>query len=381
MKRLSESLKRHLLHRAESEARKLRTRPASVVSARRETARKQFLSVRAELPEARLDYECRPGYCTIVPPEQFNLVENYDETLAFLLDMRSLFHQRGVPSEDGGRLMPVFADFAAIRDLSPPSGLVLAAEVDRWRLTSGRQPRCFESEWHPDVRRYFEQAGLFELLGLPHVANLDYAPDGIIETLQFIRGFSVNGKVGSKLRDRLEALCGKSIGPRLKVYEAIAEAIANTRHAYPSGVSIWPAKLSGRWWASGAWNKVQNVISVHMYDQGVGIPATLPRSEHWSDILAIMGVPVKSNPLNPERADHHLLAAALEVGRTSTGVQGRGKGLAEMAGWIDQRSSGLLRITSGRGSITYEPGGVINKIRHQASFPGTLVEWEISLND
>lgn len=379
MKRLTSRLKRHLIHRAARESKKLRDRSLRVVNARRSEARQHFMAIRAALPPARLDYDCRPGYCTIVPPSKFSLAENYDATLAFILDMRSMFHARQVRSPNGKRLLSVFADFASIHEIEPAAGLVLAAEVDRWRLATGKQPISFDGDWQPGVQRFFSQAGLFELLGISQAAPLEnVAADRSVEVLQFVRGFSVYGEQGSRLRDRLEALCGKSIGPRLKVYEAIAEAIANTRHAYPSGVSIWPSKLSGRWWASGAWNRSTNVVSIQLYDQGVGIPATLPRSEHWSDILRRVKL---AKLLNPEGRDDQLLEAALEIGRTSTGEHGRGKGLAEIAGWIDNRLSGFLRITSGRGSITYRPGGAIAGGSRSASFPGTLVEWEVALDD
>ncbi|MFX8410374.1 hypothetical protein ABTL60_19065, partial [Acinetobacter baumannii] len=108
--------------------------------------------------------------------------------------------------------------------------------------------------------------------------------------MRFVRGRSVKGEIGAKLRDRVEQLCGKKIGPRTTVYEAISEAIANTRHAYPRHIGIWPTKATGQWWAAGAWNSETNVVSLQLYDQGVGIPATLPRSEHWSDVLSKLGI-------------------------------------------------------------------------------------------
>jgi len=256
--------------------------------------------------------------------------------------------------------------------------LVLAAEVDRWRLATGRQPRSFDLEWHPSVKQFFSQAGLFDLLGLTEACPPEPSVETPLETLRFVGGRSVHGEAGSKLRDGLEALCGKTIGPRKKVYDAIAEAIANTRHAYPSGMSLWPSKLSGRWWASGSWNRATNVVSIQLYDQGVGIPATLPRSEHWSQIMGLLGLP---KLLHPERRDDKLLLAALDVGRTSTGQSGRGNGLAEMAAWIDETETGFLRITSGGGTMTYRQGGKTTSALTPVKFPGTLVEWEIVLDE
>lgn len=380
MKKLTWRYRRHLLHRARAEARRYRVRRPEAVSRRREDAFQAFLAARAALPPKELDYETRADLALIVPPPELSLLDNYEDTLAFILDVRALFCRRSVPGPDGKGTRSIFAEFAALRSVQPSAGLVLAAEIDRWRLSSGKKPKAHDAEWHPPVRRYFRQAGLFELLGIhPQDCGDEFtSEDGDIQTLRFVRGFSVHGALGSQLRDRLEALCGKSIGPRLTVYEAIAEAIANTRHAYPSGTAIWPMKLSGRWWASGTWDPIANKVSVQLYDQGVGIPATLPKSPHWSDLIKSKAL---RGRLHPERTDDRLLEAALEVGRTSTGQQGRGKGLAEMANWIDKRGNGFLRIMSGRGVVSYKAGGdVTREIRH-APFPGTLVEWEIELGE
>ena len=280
----------------------------------------------------------------------------------------------------------MFVDVAKIRVIDPPTALVLAAELDRWRQSARRKPRPLDQSWHPPVRRLFRQAGLFELLGTaPESADDESVDEELLEVLPFVRGYSVAGEIGSKLRDRLEQTCGKSIGPRMAVYDAIAEAIANTRHAYPKGTPIWPIKLSGRWWASGSWRKADNTVTLHLYDQGVGIPATLPRSDHWSDMLRLPILEAEARRftgrLHPEYTDHSLLQAALVVGRTSTGQIGRGKGLAEMAAWIDKLENGVLRVTSGRGVVTYRPGGVVAGEHRAAPFVGTLIEWEIGLGD
>ena len=378
MKRLTQRLRQHHFHRAKREAWKRRCRRKDFISGRRDDAKERFQALRAQLPPPVLDYTSRPAFCSIVPPAKLCLLHNYDETLSFILAMRALFYAQEVPSEDRRRTVKVFSDFAALSEIEPAAGLVLAAELDRWRLVKGRPPRAYHRDWQPAVRRYFIQAGLFGLLGIEQPTDDGAPPDGHIETLKFIRGFSVYGKPGSLLRDRLEALSGKSLGPRPRVYDAIAEAIANTRHAYPTGVSIWPSKQPGRWWASGSWNRSTNVVSIQIYDQGVGIPATLPRSDHWSDILA--RIPF-TRGLNPEGRDDQLLVAALEVGRTSTHEPGRGKGLAEMASWIDLRGSGFLRITSGGGMIVYRAGGKTTSGSLSAGFPGTLIEWEIALDD
>ena len=370
------TLRRKLWHlrRARREMRLKCQRSPGKLTGRRLEAFQRHKAALALLPTANLIYDERPDCCVLRPPSVLDLVDNYDESLAFLMAIRGnteTFHP-----ETGAKLR-LFSDFAALKEIAPGAGLVLAAELDRRRIVTGRRPRSLDADWEPAVRAYFDQAGLFELLGITPQIITSEAQTSSLHAVRFVRGRSVRGQIGAALRDQLEALCGKKIGPRTTVYEAISEAIANTRHAYPRDVSIWPTKATNQWWAAGTWNSETNVVSLQLYDQGVGIPATLPKSEHWSDVIKMIGL---GDRLHPERTDDRLIAAALEIGRTSTGEKGRGKGLAEMVGWIDKLENGFLRLTSGKGSITYQPGAKIDRTSRKAPFFGTLVEWEIRLD-
>lgn len=372
MQKLTLRRKRWFLLRARREARRWNKRIPGKMSARRQDALRRYQLAVSLLPSPERVYDERPGCCVLRPPANLDFVDNYDHTLAFLMAIRG--NEPCYHPESKTRLR-LFTDFAALKKIEPGAGLVLAAELDRRRMVSGMRPKSIDSEWAPEVRSYFEQAGLFELLGIsPQVQSTSGDTSSALHAVRFVRGRSVRGEIGAALRDRLEALCGKRIGPRLTVYEAISEAIANTRHAYPRDVSIWPTKATNQWWASGTWNSETDVVSLQFFDQGVGIPATLPKSEHWTDVINFL------DRLHPERSDDRLLAAALEVGRTSTGEKGRGKGLAEMIAWIDKLDNGFLRITSGKGSILYRPGAQIDRTSMKAPFFGTLVEWEIRLD-
>ncbi|QCI96333.1 hypothetical protein [Novosphingobium sp. EMRT-2] len=377
MRKLTTKQKLRHIRRARRRIRQNSVRFPGKLSAIRLAAKERFEAAKRLLPAPQVIYDKRPGCCVLRPPANFDLAENYDETLAFLMDIRGRSITQPVVHPETGTKLIHFTDFSALKTIAPGAGLVLAAELDRRRLVTGVKPHSLDAEWDPAVRSYFRQAGLFELLGIePQIAE-EGSTNGALQAVRFVRGRSVKGEIGAKLRDRVEQLCGKKIGPRTTVYEAISEAIANTRHAYPRHIGIWPTKATGQWWAAGAWNSETNVVSLQLYDQGVGIPATLPRSEHWSDVLSKLGI----DRLHPERAAHKLIAAALDVGRTSTGEKGRGKGLAEMTAWIDKLGNGFLRITSERGSVSYEAGGVVSGVTRKAPFFGTLIEWEIGLRD
>ena len=373
---------RHLVRRLKKQKHRRPRRARPHRNAQRKRALDRFLSFRKDVPDGIVDYSSEPGRYIIRPPENLSLSTNYGETIAFVLNIRETSFSSAVRHPQTGERLSILVDFGAIQAIGPAAGLMLAAEMDRRRLSTGRRPRALDRSWAPAIKKFFGQAGLFELLGIqPQEVTESATRDGDtdeIETLRFVRGRSVKGEKGSHLRDNLEQLCGKSIGPRVTVYDAIAEAIANTRHAYPKDAEVWPARSAGRWWASGTWDPKTNVVSIQLYDQGVGIPATLPRSEHWSDIIKLAGL---RDRLHPERRHDRLLEAALEVGRTSTGAQGRGKGLAEMAAWIDKLGKGFLRITSGYGMVTYLAGGKLSGKVQTVPFPGTMIEWEIGLDE
>lgn len=375
MRKLTPRFKTWLIRRALREMRRHRRRVSGIANQQRIAAFAQYSRIMGSLPRANLILDERPGYCVLRPPSNFDLVSNYEETLTFLMEMRGRAIGQPTLHPTTGEKLGLFSDFSALEKIAPGAGLVLAAELDRRRMVSGRKPRSLDAEWDPDVRAYFCDAGLFHLLGIDSQIPISKSQTPTLHAVPFMRGRSVKGQIGAALRDQIEALCGKKIGPRFTVYEALSEAIANTRHAYPAEALIWPTKAKGQWWASGTWDSATDVVSIQLYDQGVGIPFTLPRSEHWSSVLSVLGI------LHPERTDDRLLMAALEIGRTSTGQQGRGKGLAEMASWIDKLGNGFLRITSGRGMVTYQGEKEVMGRSLSAPFCGTLIEWEIGLGN
>lgn len=302
-----------------------------------------------------------------------SLSSNYDETFAFILDFKKFFYERKRHlCEDGVRRL-AFAEFADMERIGPGAGLVLAAEVHRYAQQRGKPPKMLQHQWAENVRQFFIELGMFELLKIdPATVGIRPSADTQRSTLKIMSGRTSQGRDVKDLILRLQGLVGSSLDHRPAVYAAIAEALANVSHAYPSWYKAWPYRVSRRWWATGFWNPTSKTVGLQLYDQGAGIPATLPRQPYWPRIIGL-------GRLDPERTASGLIAAALDYGRTSTGQAGRGKGLAEMANWIETTGSGFLRILSGGGEITYLPGGKVLRRDFDAPFYGTLVEWEVSV--
>lgn len=58
-------------------------------------------------------------------------------------------------------------------------------------------------------------------------------------------------------------------------------------------------------------------------------------------------------PLAERKRDEQLLKAAVEIKRSSTGEEDRGKGLQDLLEFIKQRGEGYLSIMSGKGLYKY----------------------------
>jgi hypothetical protein len=375
LKRLTPSMRSWLRIRQRRESTKrskARTTVTINIVSPSDPGRTEYTSIRSRLPPLSFDYDTMRKHATFSPPEVFSLTRSYNETLAFIMDFQRIFFERKPHRSASGQLKAHYADFGRIKEIDAGAGLVLAAEIDRYAKAWGKPTRVYDHLWQDSVHDYFVEAGLFELLGIDPRA-IRTAPSGQPEkqTLKFMSGSSATGKDALDLLEQLENLTSRALTSRPTAYAAIAEALANVLHAYPDWYQSWPYR-SNQWWASGFWSPSRNIVGLQLYDHGAGIPATLPKQTHYPRILKF---------LDPEGTPAGLIAAALEYGRTSTGQPGRGKGLAEMALWIELTGTGFLRILSGAGQVTYRPDGSVEKRNYDVPFRGTLVEWEVSLGD
>lgn len=305
-----------------------------------------------------------PARYHVDAPNKFDLThENFDEIVLFLKTIRknSLISKRqyGV-------------NFKTIQSISPVAALLLTAEMDRWRRVKRTKLRPAElKKWNPTVRQLLNEMGFFEVL---EIANPclpeDKIADKDVEFIKFISGNESDGTYAKRLRMSLENVAG-TINTKIFMYNGLVEAMTNSvTHAYPRTRNFHQA-LDKRWWMSGSFNKVTGRMFVMVYDQGVGIPTTLPYSRFKEFIFGFL----KSFGL--EGSDGNLIRAAMRVGKTQTGLQNRGLGLNEMKDFIDRSGKGILRIISGKGDYLYYSSGREEVRNHQNSLDGTLIAWEI----
>jgi hypothetical protein len=206
--------------------------------------------------------------------------------------------------------------------------------------------------------------GFFELLGMARPVD----PGIPINTtfLPFIRRNVIDAKssagdMARELRKQIEAAAGVEIVKHL-LFEGLSEAITNvSQHAYFSTDQVRD------WWMSAAIDK--GLVTVSFYDHGRTIPGTLPASKLYEKFKDSFG----------GWNDGEKIKAAMQVGRSSTGVEGRGKGLQNFLQIIKHYPGSRLRIFSNRGLLTVSntPDGLTFESGvAESPLLGTLIEWQ-----
>jgi hypothetical protein len=290
--------------------------------------------------------------------ERIDLEENYERTITDLTNVRRAV-ANGVNIPD--------LDFSRLGYISPSAALLLASEVDSWKAAiKGRRGRlrAKTDTWTPSVKKLLCQMGFFELLGMKRPED----PGIPINTtfLPFIRRNVTDartsaGEMAKELRKQIESVAGVEIVKQL-LFEGLSEAITNvSQHAYS------PTDHVRDWWMSGAIDK--GLVIVSFYDHGRTIPGTLPASKIFEKIKDRFG----------GWNDGEKIRAAMEVGRSSTGIEGRGKGLQNFLQIIRHYPGSRLRIFSNRGRLTVSntPSGLVFESGvAESPLLGTLIEWQ-----
>lgn len=301
---------------------------------------------------------------TIGAPAVLSFKDNFLGTVGFLEKMRGATLHEGT-----GRRVHI--DLAPIRYLSVPVAIVLAAEFHRWSIVRHLRLRALQPErWDPMVRNLLSHLGVFELLEVRNRPHWSRGHDHVtLSPLQ--SGLRFDGRKIDQLQSRFNiVLQGFTKNP--EVYAGMTEAAENAVvHAYPADFVPRHRFAGHRWWGASCLDLSNKSLRFFIFDQGAGIPFTLPTIGWYENIRAFAA------SLNVAPNDTVMLRAALEVARTRTGQANRGLGLARMAEVIQGSVTGYLRIISGRGEIICHPDGTIESRHHDTDIGGTLIEWSL----
>lgn len=312
----------------------------------------------------------------IIPPAIFSFSENYLETVTCLQRLKDSV----LIEASRDRRIRTYLDFKPIKRITIAGALVLAAEIDRWKRIKrvNLQPKDTHL-WDPSVKRILSELGFFDLLGVnsPEITNDGY-DQGQITVIPFISSASVNGELFNKVFEHLVSVA-EFFKQDPSIYSALIEASYNTTlHAYPTGYNFKYPIVGKRWWATCSFDPSSECIKFLVYDQGVGIPETLPRWKYWENVRAkLTSIPILGDRIGAAINDSsRAIEAAIDVSRTSLDG-GHGQGLKDIVTPIELVEGAAVRVLSGKGSVLYTKGGIV-KLRDEAlHIGGTLIEWAI----
>lgn len=317
-------------------------------------------------------------------PKRMDFQENYETTVQHLTVISKLVE---LVKKNRGRALPrssynlASVNFDNLQSISTPAALVLTAEISNWDDTLRNKLTPRVEKWNDDIYSQFHDLGFFDLFS----NKPDYKPctNGHVcsdkRLVRYKKGeCGVKGKP-KELKNDLTKIVGNDINKWTFLHTGLGEAITNvSHHAYPDEFETRSPKK--QWFLTGSFHEPTRTLKVAFYDQGIGIPKTLPASkikEKVAEFLAKSGF----SPLEKKR-DEIQLKAAVEIDRTRTNKNDRGKGLQDLLEFIRQRKSGRLSILSNSGHYTYSMNeGKKTTSASPLSRPilGTLIIWSVVL--
>jgi len=335
-------------------------------------------------------------------PENFCLIENYEEVARFLVDLRrsitnsgnkleALRIEGGFRRKDRRRQIEIdnYVDFASMKRITPAAALMLASEYDR-AITIFKAPNWLRAvnieKWSEEVVTTLDEVGFLDLLGVDSRLSSIVVRDGKY-IVPFLTGAKVHGVTIDKLIRAMAELADSSGGhnseellQRSRVYDGLGEAIQNVEdHAYPTG-AFEDEPVAKKWWMTGSVEPSNKRFTVVIYDHGVSIPVSLPRWQRFAEFCSAFAttVGIEYDP-NASKHDGEAIANAVQLGRTSTGKAWHGKGLPLIRDIVENCAGGTLRIFSRCGVYTYAPGKDAEYSSNEVQISGTLVEWDLFL--
>lgn len=314
----------------------------------------------------------------ISAPEVLSFSRNSKETLEFLEKFKTAVFNREQYRKSGKFIKkPISLDFSQIKRFSLPAAVVLAAELHRWKLQefSKMNVRGYR-KWSPRTRALMYSLGVFDLLGIrvrKGAYDLDPLKEVVLLRLQSAE--RRDGEAVYRLQSWLRSM-EFNFQEKKFVFGALDEAIVNCiEHGYvDTGTHPRYPYAGHRWWATSCYDPRNHSLRFFVYDQGVGIPASLPQNEDfWPPIFAWIKKSLKTS------ADSDFIEGAFAIGRSRTFEGKRGKGLAKMQEAISLAGDGYLRVLSGKGDVTLSGSATIKKTDHRSHIGGTLIEWSIPI--
>jgi len=220
----------------------------------------------------------------------------------------------------------------------------------------------------------FGEMGLFSLLKIKKDKKLKKSDDHL-RFFKFLTGNDSDGEIADDLMREMSPALGATYNEE-KLYIALSEAMTNAvQHAYPEDMDKKYPILQKQWWLAGSFNQSSRMMIILFYDQGVGIPATLPKQPFYKEIIANLQ---KGEFLTTNEGA--LILGAIEVGKTRSKKAHRGKGLRQCLDFSLHSKDGNMKIISGRGEYEQLSGEKATSNEYNTPLGGTFIEWRLKLS-
>ncbi|MGS0694910.1 hypothetical protein [Shewanella sp. 0m-4] len=298
-----------------------------------------------------------------------NFPPNMNFSVDYYNSIKSINSIRKLVGFHGNRYQLKTVNLNNIVNISTSASLVLTAEIDKWNDKVGKRLVPQTENWNDNVKAQLSDLGFFELFNFEK-CEFDAKPSKL-NIVKFIKGAPGDEQKAKLLREKIEEIVGNRV-KRPPLFQALSEAITNvTHHAYPK-----ESKSEKHWYMTASFCNDSRELKVAFYDQGIGIPASLPLSNLWERAKDYMS---KLKLYN----DHpSLIEAAVEMGRTKTDQENRGKGLQDLLEFIRQYGNGYMSILSQKGLYKFsctDRNEHTKKESLKHPILGTLIIWSVKV--
>lgn len=268
--------------------------------------------------------------------------------------------------------------FENLKYISSSAALVLTAEISRWDDQCNVKLKQI-GQWDPDIQNRFIELGFFDLFENNPFQDSTQVSSSHIRHVRYIKS-SCGDPAHKGLKTSLEKIVGEQIEKFTFLRSGLDEAITNVvQHAYPNPADVDGDDVSPKfWYLTGGYNTQTKDLKISFYDQGIGIPKSLPESNIKENILKLVSI----FPLLDQKKDEVLLKAAMQFRRSSTRDHDRGNGLGDLLEFIKQKNDGYLSVLSRHGLYKFSiENGVEKEKSERLASPveGTLIIWKTNL--
>lgn len=323
-----------------------------------------------------LNIEFKKNRATIILPERLNFFHDYKSTVLHLNAIRKLIANKSA-SHKTYKLSKVKFDY--LKSVSTSASLVLTAELSKWDDTIRNNLIPEIKNWSPDILVNFNELGFFDLFkNKPsNISQLESNASHNRRIVKYTKGRCGDDEQTRVLKENITKIIGDEIKKWMFLHSGLSEAIVNvSHHAYPKEYGF--SEIDKNWYYTASYNTTKKELKVVFYDQGIGIPKSLPVSDLWEKVLEFLSI----LPIADRKKDEVLLKAAVELDRTRTEDSDRGKGLQDLMEFIRQRGDGYLSILSLKGLFKLQIKNGIESIKSERfDYPiqGTLIIWCVTV--